>query len=90
LLSQEGVWRAKVFNRTNYDYYNARNNNRTGLGISYRQEFDKPSDLIDNFKKQRAESKKKREGKKKLKEAEQVEKQKAKFEEPAKQQDVNP
>ncbi|HWB64688.1 MAG TPA: translocation/assembly module TamB domain-containing protein [Chitinophagales bacterium] len=45
-LTPDGAWRAKAFNRTNYDYYNARNSNRTGLGISYRQEFDKPSELI--------------------------------------------
>jgi hypothetical protein len=38
-LTKDGVWRAKAFNRTNYDYYNSRNNNRTGLGISFRKEF---------------------------------------------------
>ncbi len=45
-LTKDGVWRAKAFNRTNYDYYNSRNNNRTGLGISFRKEFDKPSELL--------------------------------------------
>ncbi len=45
-LTPSGTWRAKAFNRTNYDYYNSRNSNKTGIGISYRQEFDKPSDLI--------------------------------------------
>ena len=35
--------------------------NRTGIGISYRQEFDKPSDLI---KKRKAVHKEKREEKK--------------------------
>jgi hypothetical protein len=50
-LTPEGIWRAKVFNRTNYDYYYARNTNKTGVGISYRQEFDKPSDLFKKKKK---------------------------------------
>lgn len=45
-LTKDGVWRAKAFNRTNYDYYNSRNNNKTGIGISYRQEFDRPSELL--------------------------------------------
>jgi hypothetical protein len=45
-LTPDGVWRAKIFNRTNYDYYNARNTNRTGVGISYRREFNKFSELF--------------------------------------------
>jgi hypothetical protein len=53
LLNKEGVWRAKAFNRTNYDYYNSRNNNRTGIGLSYRKEFDKVSDLIPVRKKKK-------------------------------------
>jgi hypothetical protein len=56
-LTKDGVWRAKAFNRTNYDYYNSRNNNRTGLGISFRKEFDKPSELLIKKK----EKKKKKE-----------------------------
>ncbi len=50
-LTPDGAWRAKAFNRTNYDYLNERNDNRTGIGISYRQEFDKPSDLFRKKKK---------------------------------------
>ncbi len=45
-LTADGRWRAKAFNRTNYDYFNSRNSNRTGIGISYSQEFDKPSELF--------------------------------------------
>jgi len=45
-LTPDGAWRAKAFNKTNYDYYNSRNTNRTGVGISYRKEFDKASELI--------------------------------------------
>lgn len=66
LLTPDGVWRAKAFNRTNYDYYNSRSNNRTGVGLSYRQEFDKPSDLVDYFKAKRAEKKKKHDEKKRI------------------------
>lgn len=66
LLTPDGVWRAKAFNRTNYDYYNSRSNNRTGIGLSYRQEFDKPSDLSDYFKAKRAERKKKQDEKKRI------------------------
>ena len=51
-LTPDGTWRAKAFNRTNYDYFWERNDNRTGVGISYRQEFDKPSDLFKKKKKQ--------------------------------------
>ncbi len=44
-LTKDGRWKAKAFNRTNYDYYNSRNYNRTGVGITYSKEFDKPSEL---------------------------------------------
>ena len=53
LLTKEGTWRAKAFNRTNYDYFNSRNNNRTGIGLSYRKEFDKITDLIGQRKKKK-------------------------------------
>lgn len=69
LLTPDGVWRAKAFNRTNYDYYNSRSNNRTGVGLSYRQEFDKPSDIVDYFKAKAAERKRKREDKKRINQA---------------------
>jgi hypothetical protein len=57
-LTPDGRWSAKAFNRTNYDYYNSRNTNRTGVGLSYRQEFDKPSDLLPKKKKKKKEEKK--------------------------------
>jgi len=63
-LTPDGAWRAKAFNRTNYDYFNERDDNRTGIGISYRQEFDKPSDLIKKRKAVRKEKKEKKEDKK--------------------------
>lgn len=69
LLTPDGVWRAKAFNRTNYDYYNSRSNNRTGVGLSYRQEFDKPSDIVDYFKAKAADRRRKREEKKRINQA---------------------
>ena len=65
-LTPDGAWRAKAFNRTNYDYFNERDDNRTGIGISYHQEFDKPSDLIKKkkaIKKEKKEEKAKHENK---------------------------
>ena len=62
-LTPDGAWRAKAFNRTNYDYFNERDDNRTGVGISYRQEFDKPSDLIKQRKAKQNEKKMKKEEK---------------------------
>ncbi len=61
-LTPDGVWSAKAFNRTNYDYYNSRNTNRTGIGLSYRQEFDKPGELFVK-KKKKAKEKKQAKGK---------------------------
>ncbi len=49
-LTPDGSWSAKAFNRTNYDYFNSRNTNRTGVGLSYRREFDKPSELLPKRK----------------------------------------
>ncbi|MCS6935338.1 MAG: translocation/assembly module TamB [Chitinophagales bacterium] len=46
LLTPDGAWRARAFNRTNYDFYNSRNNNRTGVGISFRKDFDKPREIF--------------------------------------------
>ncbi len=64
-LTADGRWSAKAFNRTNYDYYNSRNTNRTGVGISYHKEFDKPSELFMRSDKKKKAAKKKKEDKKK-------------------------
>lgn len=50
-LTPDGRWKAKAYNRTNYDYFNSRNSNRTGVGIAYRREFDNPADLFRRKKK---------------------------------------
>ncbi|MFN8286369.1 MAG: translocation/assembly module TamB domain-containing protein [Chitinophagales bacterium] len=54
-LTPDGRWKAKAFNRTNYDYYNSRNYNRTGIGLSYSKEFDKPSELFQKRKQKKKE-----------------------------------
>lgn len=50
-LTPNGAWRAKVFNRDNYDYYELRNTNKTGIGVAYHQDFDKAKDLVKKKKK---------------------------------------
>lgn len=50
-LDKDGTWRAKAFNRTDYDNFNLRNRNRTGVGISFRKDFDRIKDLFKKKKK---------------------------------------
>jgi TamB, inner membrane protein subunit of TAM complex len=45
-LDKSGVWRAKAFNKYDYDNFNQRNRNRTGLGLSFRKDFDNWGDLF--------------------------------------------
>jgi hypothetical protein len=45
-LDKAATWRAKAFNRGDYDNFNQRNRNRTGLALSYRQDFDNFLDLF--------------------------------------------
>ena len=46
VLDKKGAWRAKTYNRNDYDNFNNRNINKTGIGLSFRQDFDKWSDLF--------------------------------------------
>ena len=50
-ITPNGSWRARAYNRTDFNNYNNRNNNRTGLGITYRKEFDNWWDFIGKKKK---------------------------------------
>jgi hypothetical protein len=45
-LDKNGAWRAKAYNKGDYDNFNQRNINRTGIGISYRQDFDNLKELF--------------------------------------------
>jgi hypothetical protein len=55
-LTKDGRWRAKAFNRTDYDNFNLRNRNRTGVGITYRKDFDTAKELF-TFPKRKKKSK---------------------------------
>jgi len=46
VLDKKGAWRAKTYNRNDYDNFNNRNINKTGIGISFRQDFDNWADLF--------------------------------------------
>ena len=46
VLDKNGAWSAKAYNKGDYDNFNQRNRNRTGIGITYRQDFDKWIDLF--------------------------------------------
>lgn len=46
VLDKNGSWRAKTYNRNDYDNFNNRNINKTGIGLSYHQDFDKWRDLF--------------------------------------------
>jgi hypothetical protein len=46
ILDKNGAWRAKTYNKNDYDNFNNRNINKTGIGISFRQDFDRWTDLF--------------------------------------------
>lgn len=46
VLDKNGNWRIKAFNRGDYDNFYQKNINKTGIGISYRKEFDGISDFF--------------------------------------------
>jgi hypothetical protein len=46
VLDKNGAWRAKTYNRNDYDNFNNRNINKTGIGLSFRQDFDNWGDLF--------------------------------------------
>lgn len=46
VLDKNGAWRAKTYNRNDYDNFNNRNINKTGIGLSFRQDFDNWADLF--------------------------------------------
>jgi TamB, inner membrane protein subunit of TAM complex len=55
VLDKNGAWRAKTYNRNDYDNFNNRNINKTGIGLSFRQDFDNWADL---FKRRNKKNKK--------------------------------
>ncbi len=51
VLDKNGSWRAKTYNKNDYDNFNQRNRNKTGIGLSYRKDFDNWLDLFKRRKK---------------------------------------
>lgn len=51
VLDKNGSWRAKTYNKNDYDNFNQRNRNKTGIGLSYRKDFDNWLDLFRRRKK---------------------------------------
>jgi len=56
-LTKDRSIQAKAFNRTDWDNFNQRNRNRTGIGLSYQQDFDKLGELFDRISENRKERK---------------------------------
>ncbi len=52
-LTKSGNLRAKAYNRGDYDNYNQKNRNKTGIGLSFRQDFDNIYDLLKIVKKEK-------------------------------------
>ena len=50
-ITPDGMLTAKVFSKTQYDYINYHNRNRTGAGFGYQRDFDEFADLFTKKKK---------------------------------------
>lgn len=62
VLDKNGVWRAKAFNRGEYDNFYQKNRNRTGVGIGFRQDFDNLRDLFRRKRKPKVDQRPPSEG----------------------------
>jgi hypothetical protein len=51
-ITKSGNLRAKAYNRGDYDNFNQRNRNKTGIGITFQQDFDNIYDLLRIKRKQ--------------------------------------
>lgn len=58
-ITADGRIRIKAFSKTDYDVWTSGNQNRTGAGITFREEFDTGKDLFSNIKKKKREKKRK-------------------------------
>ncbi|MDX2001282.1 MAG: translocation/assembly module TamB domain-containing protein [Chitinophagales bacterium] len=52
-ITPDGRIKVKVFRKGQYDIFQDRNLNRTGVGVSYRKEFDTVKDLFENLRSKR-------------------------------------
>lgn len=71
-ITGDGRIKLKVFRKGQYDVFQERNRNRTGIGIAYRKEFDSVKEIVQGFKTKRKNRQRKREQKKKQKEVEEL------------------
>jgi hypothetical protein len=56
-ITADGRIRIKAFSKTDYDVWVNGNQNRTGVGITFREEFDNGKDLFSNIKSRREKRK---------------------------------
>ncbi len=59
-ITPDGRIKLKVFRKGQYDVFQERNRNRTGVGIAYRREFDSVKEIIQGFKTKRVDRRTKR------------------------------
>lgn len=52
-ITADGRIKVKVFRKGEYDIFQERNRNKTGVGIAYRREFDTLKDLAEQYKTKR-------------------------------------
>lgn len=71
-ITGDGRIKLKVFRKGQYDVFQERNRNRTGIGIAYRKEFDSVKEIVQGFKNKRKNRQRKREEKKKKQEEEKL------------------
>lgn len=60
-LTKDNRLRLKAFRKSEYDIFNERNRNKTGLGIIYRREFDNVKDLLKFIRRKRESKQEKQE-----------------------------
>lgn len=66
-ITPDGRIKVKVFRKGEYDIFQERNRNKTGIGIQYKREFDTVNELFSNIKKKRKERQEKRKAEKQQK-----------------------
>lgn len=66
-ITPDGRIKVKVFRKGEYDIFQERNRNKTGVGIQYKREFDTINELFSGLKKKRKERQEKRKAEKEAK-----------------------
>lgn len=60
-ITPDGRIKVKVFRKGEYDIFQERNRNKTGVGIAYKHEFDNMKELVQQFKNKRQKRRQRRE-----------------------------